>query len=99
VKPVIFLKEALEEMVEAARYYEQRRDGLGEAFLVRLRGAVGEIGERPKASPAVLGSVRRRLLLQFPYAVFFREDEEAVVVVAVAHTKRCPGYWTPRMPQ
>jgi plasmid stabilization system protein ParE len=99
VKPVIFLKAAVEEMAEAARYYEQRREGLGEAFLVRLRGAVGEIEGRPKACPAVLGGVRRKLLLQFPYAVFFREGEDAIVVVAVAHTKRRPGYWVSRMTQ
>lgn len=34
---------------------------------------------------------------RFPYAIVYREvSEEEVEIVAVAHLKRRPGYWTGR---
>jgi plasmid stabilization system protein ParE len=58
--------------------------------------AVRELAERPKACPAVRGQIRRKLARQFPYAVLFREEENEIAVVAVAHLRRRPGYWTHR---
>jgi plasmid stabilization system protein ParE len=97
VKPVVFLLGPEEEMTDAARYYEHRRDGLGELFLLRIRTAVRELAERPKSCPAVRGPIRRKLVRQFPYAVLFREEEDEIVVIAVAHLRRRPGYWAPRL--
>ena len=96
MKPVVFLSEAEEEMAEAARYYEQRRAGLGELFLLRIKAAAGEVAERPMACPAVRGQIRRKLVRQFPYALLFREDEGEIVILAVAHGRRRPGYWIHR---
>jgi len=83
-------------MAEAARYYEERQDGLGALFLSRIQTALRELCERPSACLAVQGPIRRKLARQFPYAVLFREDEEEIVVIAVAHLRRRPGYWIPR---
>ena len=96
MKPVRFLCEAEEEMAEAARYYEQRSGGLGELFPLRIKAAAGELADRPKACPVVREQIRRKLVRQFPYAVLFREDEDEIVITAVAHRRRRPGYWIRR---
>jgi plasmid stabilization system protein ParE len=97
MKPAVFLGEAREETGEAARYYEQRSDGLGEQFLLRVRESVQDVTEHPGACPIVWGPVRRKLVRQFPYGVFYREYDDEILVIAVAHLRRRPGYWTPRV--
>jgi plasmid stabilization system protein ParE len=39
---------------------------------------------------------RRLLLPRFPYHVVYRLSPAEIVVVAVAHAKRRPGYWKRR---
>jgi len=39
---------------------------------------------------------RRILLRRFPYQIVYRLKPDGIVVVAVAHLKRRPGYWKSR---
>ena len=34
---------------------------------------------------------------RFPFWIIFRETSEAIVVVAFAHKKKRPGYWSRRL--
>ena len=36
---------------------------------------------------------RRRLLRHFPYTIFFEIERKTVFLLAVAHSRRAPGYW------
>jgi len=40
---------------------------------------------------------RRALVPRFPYIVVFEAREEEIVIVAVAHASRDPGYWEHRL--
>ena len=42
--------------------------------------------------------IRRALLRQFPYGVYFAVDGDAVVVLTVLHTSRDPAEWQRRRP-
>jgi plasmid stabilization system protein ParE len=42
---------------------------------------------------AVHGEVRRAILSDFPYAVFYRVEARRVIVLAVVHTARDPKLW------
>ena len=42
---------------------------------------------------AVHGEVRRAILSDFPYAVFYRIETRRVVMLAVTHTARDPRLW------
>jgi hypothetical protein len=33
------------------------------------------------------------VLDRFPYVIFFAQERDHVLVVAIAHAKRRPGYW------
>ena len=61
-----------------------------------LSVAVRRISEAPTRYPVSLHSTRRILLERFPFNIHYRVNEDDIVVVAVAHQKRGPGYWADR---
>jgi len=49
-----------------------------------------------EAAAPYLADTRRYLLRRFPFFVVFREVDDRVQIVAVAHARRRPGYWLGR---
>lgn len=94
--------EAEEELGEAAAWYEARRAGLGVELVAVVDAAFDAIVAAPKSCTLWRSAreYRKMVLTRFPYVVFFRFDanHEEVIVVAVAHSKRRPGYWVGRVP-
>ena len=84
------------DLEDAARWYEDERAGLSVRFLSDVDRTIARIRERPFEFPAVSSDVRRALLHTFPYAVYFRTSDEAVVVLAVLHLRRNPKVWRGR---
>ena len=91
-----FLTEARDEFWEAALYYESKEAGLG----VRLRDEVLHVIERILADPHLwrerAGGYRRVNCPVFPYYVADFIRGERVIIAAVAHGHRRPGYWKHR---
>lgn len=89
------------EMTEAAAWYDERVSGLGERFLGEAEGAFARIDEIPLTGPPwshrhLPDGVRRMFVRSFPYsAVYILEPR--LVIVAVAHLRRRPGYWVKRL--
>jgi plasmid stabilization system protein ParE len=97
VKPVAFLPAAREEFLVAAQHYDAAAPGLGYDFIAAVERAVARIGTFPDhGSPHLLGT-RRVVLPRFPFSVVYLPEREAVLVVAVAHHSRRPGYWRDRV--
>jgi len=46
--------------------------------------------------PADDADVRRHVLSHFPYTVHYELKGSMVIVLAVAHQRRMPGYWRGR---
>jgi hypothetical protein len=84
------------ELNDAAQYYELESPGLGTAFLSEVEHSWNGITEHPEAAPIVLGSIRRRLLRRFPYALLYSIRPNSVRILAVMNLKRRPGYWSGR---
>ncbi len=99
MKPARFLAPAERELNDAARYYEGRALGLGTDFLERVAVAVQDIRQHPERWPIARGSVRRRLVRRFPFALLYQMDGDEVVILAVMHLRRHPEYWTDRIQQ
>ena len=96
---VRFRPEAALEAREARAFYAEREPQLGAQFVTALEAVVTRIAERPRAFPELLrpAIVRRARLRRFPYVVMFRlVGNETIEVLAVAHTRRRPGYWRSR---
>lgn len=97
MKSVVFLPQAEQEMVEAAKYYESQAAGLGANYLSETERAVAAIAESPETWPIIEGKLRRRLVRRFPFGILYCIDPNEIVVVAVAHLHRKPGYWRGRI--
>jgi plasmid stabilization system protein ParE len=92
------LPEAEEEVAEAAAWYESKQAGLGVELIAVADRAFEEVAGAPLACPFWRDDrpYRHKVLARFPYVIFFRVDGDAIVVIAVAHAKRRPGYWSRR---
>lgn len=93
---------AVVELDQAADWYEHQRSGLGRELVVEVRAAVRAVGESPRAGSPVEGvdpalDVRRVRVGRFPYQVVYVTLGQDVVVIAVAHDRRQPGYWGSRV--
>src|SRR5262249_13705026 len=93
---VVFRRAAKDEFAEAAAWYEERREGLGEQFLTEIGEAVEKAAEHPERYPLVFGDVRRAVCRRFPFAVYFRVRGDSLVVLAVFHGRRNPAAWQRR---
>lgn len=99
-----FLREALEEYEDAVSYYEGARSGLGETFanevdrVIALTLEFPEMGAPVVDTPPELG-VRRQLVRRFDVEFDYLVSGDTIVVIAIFHCKRRPGYWKDRLRQ
>lgn len=93
---VVFTQAARAELIGAQDWYEVQAEGLGRSF----RRAVDVLAERmsanPRLFPVVFKNVRRALLRNFPYALFFVIEDETLLVIACFHASRGPLQWQKR---
>jgi len=93
---LVFRPQAESEILEARNWYEERRQGLGEAFATAVDVTVAGILEHPLAYPRIYGETRRAIMRRFPYAVYFRVLPEEIVVLAVTHGRCHARHWRTR---
>jgi plasmid stabilization system protein ParE len=67
------------------------------AFETEVERTVSMIREQHPEAGSRAGLPHRRMLVRrFPYWIVYRADQDSVLVLAVAHQRRRPGYWRPR---
>ena len=89
---------ASEELTAAVAWYESQRLGLGAELLDSVSTAIERIEQQPELGSASFADprMRRALVDRFPYDVIYRLTADDIVIVAIAHQKRRPGYWKHR---
>ncbi len=102
MRKVRILQEAADEAIAAANWYNRERDGLGAEFAGAVEIAVDLIEEdilslSPMPGKSGDKGVKRLILKRFPYDIVVAENAEEVIVIAVAHHSRKPGYWRQRI--
>lgn len=95
VKPLEFHPLAVAEGEDAAAWYAERDPRVAARFVEELEGAFALIVEAPDRW-SVFFDMRRVLLSRFPYVVLYRDEPSRILVVAIAHARRRPGYWQGR---
>lgn len=91
-----YLPAAREDLNKAAAFYEASVPGLGDAFLDDVERALQSIRENPRIGAPVGRAFRRTVLRRFPFTIVYAERETEIVIVAIAHDRRRPGYWRGR---
>lgn len=82
-------------MAEVA-YYNAAQTGLGLRFAVAVEVATARALTFPLSGTPAAADTRRMIVRGFPYSVFYRPQEDGIVVFAVAHHARRPSYWASR---
>ena len=90
--------DARAELLDAATYYEDQSEGLGGQLIDEAQRVFDLLAESPGLGSPVPkhDAYRRWSLRRFPYCVIYRENENALFVLAVAHERRRPGYRSKR---
>ena len=96
MRGVRFHDDARVEFIDEVAYYEDIQRGLGERFRVSVEAAVALAAALPYAGSPHRYGTRRVFPKRFPYAVIYAVQATEIVVFAVAHFKRRPGYWRGR---
>jgi plasmid stabilization system protein ParE len=88
--------EAVEDIEGASDWYDAQRRGLGNEFIASLEHLIQLILDFPEAFPEIAASHRRAHLHRFPFALYYRVEENLIEVVACLHTSRDPSTWSSR---
>jgi plasmid stabilization system protein ParE len=74
----------------------ERNPEAAASFIREIEAALTTISENPLMCPSYIGGTRRCVLRRFPFSIIYRVKESNIVIVAVAHGRRRPGYWINR---
>jgi len=92
-----FHPEALAEYEEAARYYAERSPTIANRFVQAVEDSIDRILQSPTRWRIIEDDIRRCLTRVFPYGVLYTVEPDYVLIVAVMHCSREPGYWKGRL--
>ena len=93
---IVFHPAAEAEMVAAAEFYDARSPGLGLDFITEVHRATRALVMYPKLGRQFSKRLCRLLVRRFPYGLLYEPAADEILVVAVAHVRRRPGYWRRR---
>ena len=96
---IYFRPDAESDIEEASRWYEQQRVGLGADFLDEVLRYCELISTNPNIYPEIYKSFRRAIINRFPFGIFYKVEEQSIIIIAVMHGSRHPKKWQKRMGQ
>lgn len=91
-----FNPEAEVEYEDALEWYFQRNPRVADRFEAAIDQAIAAIKAHPTTFPLCDHIHRFVLVGRFPYIIVYRVDGNETRVIAVAHAKRRPAYWSNR---
>jgi toxin ParE1/3/4 len=96
MKTIRFLPEAETEFLDEVAYYANIRRALGEQFRQAVQSALARVAIHPLGGAPSFHETRSVLIRGFPFSLVYRSSDGVLLVVAVAHHRRRPGYWLAR---
>ena len=94
---LVIVPPALSELHDAAVFYTTKANAeLGLAFVAEFERTTSLLLENPMLGSVFRGDRRRSFLRRFPYSVIYQITTEELRIIAVAHNRRRPSYWSQR---
>ena len=87
---------ALAELEEALGWYSRISVELSEEIGRKFLDGLYAIQQNPLQNPELQGGFRKLNLERFPYKLVYKIFTDEILIVAIAHHKRRPGYWEKR---
>ncbi len=94
--PVDYLPGARRDFDESFDWYAERSTQAAVRFANAIDAALTSVATDPERFAAVDDVHRECPVRRFPFRIVYRLVENRVLVVAIAHAKRRPGYWRER---
>jgi plasmid stabilization system protein ParE len=94
-KPLRFHPDAEDEYLTSLSWYRERSLIAATNFESAIEEAVARMVIAPQRWPNYFGGFRKYALRQFP--IIYQELSSEIVVFAIAHGSRKPGYWKDRV--
>jgi plasmid stabilization system protein ParE len=88
---------AREEFDEAFDWYAKRSRQAAIGFAAAVDATIEAILQAPDRFATTSAGCRFARTKRYPYLIIFRSSPRGVSVIAVAHSRRRPGYWRSRL--
>lgn len=97
MKPVEYLVEARDEIEESVAWYRKKDSAVPPRFVDEVDRTIERIVADSNVGHPSERETRSVLLHDFPFRIVFAELSDRIVIIAVAHHCRQPGYWLKRL--
>ena len=87
---LIVRKLAEQDIDKGYQWYEERREGLGEEFLLCIDACLNMIVRNPFIYQIRSDSIRLGLVERFPYGIFYKIAQDKVIILAAIYLGRNP---------
>lgn len=87
------LSAASRDLVDGYHFYEKQAPGVGAYFLDTLYADIDSLVVNAGIHPLYFGRYHRLLSKRFPFAVYYRVEDQTATVYAVLDCRRSPA-WT-----
>jgi len=94
--PIDYLPGARRDFDESFDWYAERSTQAAIRFANAVDAALTDAAANPEQFAAVDKIHRACPVKRFPFRIVFRIVQDRVLVVAIAHAKRRPGFWKDR---
>jgi plasmid stabilization system protein ParE len=95
--PIDYLAGARRDFDESFDWYAARSTQVAQRFVAAVDAALANVVANPLRFASPDGVHRECPVKKFPFRIVYRLVDDTVLVVAVAHAKRRPGYWRDRI--
>jgi toxin ParE1/3/4 len=92
-----FHPEAAAEFADAVQFYHQRGPKLARRFAREVRSTISKVVAAPEQWRILEADVHRCLVRVFPYAILYTIEPGYILILAIMHGRRRPGYWRYRL--
>jgi plasmid stabilization system protein ParE len=86
------LASARRDLEEGIEFYERQQAGLGDYFIACLKSDIERLRLSAGVHRKVHGPLHRALSRTFPYALYYRKDDDQVLVFAIVDCRRDPAW-------
>jgi len=92
---IVILPIALQDIKDAADWYNQKQPGLGKRFAAQVRKKMTLIKKAPFNYATRYDDVKTAVLDVFPFMTHYTvyNSQKIIVISAILHTSRNPDYW------
>jgi hypothetical protein len=94
---VRILSAATRDLLQGHAFYEKQKEGLGNYFLDSLFSDIDSLAISAGIHATYFGRYRRLLSKRFPFAVYYRVEQDNAMVYAVLDCRRNPAWIRKRL--